>query len=758
MKVKICVVILYLITSNFLKGQNKKGELTGWISDGKNSLELALVVIEKTNFGVHSNSDGFFRIKLIPSGSYQISISLIGYKTFKKKIQIEADSITKLEIKLEPDDEMPEEVIVSGTLRESYTSASPIKVEIYTPTLFKKNPTSNIFEALQMVNGVQPQLNCNICNTGDIHINGMEGPYTMVTIDGMPIVSSLSTVYGLSGIPNSLIKRVEIVKGPASTLYGSEAVGGLINIITKDPAGASRTSLDIFATSQQEYNVDLSAKTKIAKAHLLTGVNYYNFNNKLDINKDNFTDVTLQNRISIFNKINFDRKEGRIASIAARYFYEDRWGGALDWTKKFRGGNEIYGESIFTNRLELLGVYQLPTRENIRLQYSFNTHFQNSVYGTTLYIANQKIAFAQALWEKKLGSRNNLLVGLPIRYTYYDDNTPATNSQDSLSNQPQKIILPGIFLQNEFSATEHLSLLSGIRLDHNSKHGNIFSPRLSLKYDFNKKHIVRWSGGNGYRVVNLFTEDHAALTGARSVVIKEDLRPEQSWNTNINYQSFINHKAGFINLDFSLFYTYFSNKIIGDFISDPNKIIYQNLQEYAVSRGITINTDFNFKNGIKAVLGTTLMEVYSVDNKQKIPQLHAPRISGTYALSYTTTNSGWSIDITGRINGPMHLPVFPNDFRPSLSPWYGIHNLQITKKTSKGLEFYGGIKNILNFLPKYVLLHSDDPFDVAGGKYFLADGSPNPNSNPNGFSFDAAYNYAPIQGIRGFFGIRWSIN
>ena len=108
-----------------------------------------------------------------------------------------------------------------------------------------------------MVNGVQPQLNCNVCNTGDIHINGMEGPYTMLLIDGMPIVSSLSTVYGLSGIPNSMVKRIEVVKGPASTLYGSEAVGGLINIITKDASLSPRLKVDLSATSVQEYNADL---------------------------------------------------------------------------------------------------------------------------------------------------------------------------------------------------------------------------------------------------------------------------------------------------------------------------------------------------------------------------------------------------------------------------------------------------------------------------------------------------------------------
>ena len=132
----------------------------------------------------------------------------------------------------------------------------------------------------------------------------------MVLIDGMPIVSSLSTVYGLSGIPNSLVERIEIVKGPASSLYGSEAVGGLINIITKAPATAPKFSVDVFTTSWQEYNIDLGYKFSAGKkANVLTGVNYFNYCNIIDNNKDNFTDVTLQNRVSVFQKWNIERKK-----------------------------------------------------------------------------------------------------------------------------------------------------------------------------------------------------------------------------------------------------------------------------------------------------------------------------------------------------------------------------------------------------------------------------------------------------------------
>ena len=123
-----------------------------------------------------------------------------------------------------------DEIVITGTMKSVRKDKSPVPVEIYSQRFFQKNPTPSLIESVGMINGVRPQINCSVCNTGDIHINGLEGPYTMILIDGMPIVSALSTVYGLSGIPNSMIDRVEVVKGPASSLYGSEAMGGIINV------------------------------------------------------------------------------------------------------------------------------------------------------------------------------------------------------------------------------------------------------------------------------------------------------------------------------------------------------------------------------------------------------------------------------------------------------------------------------------------------------------------------------------------------
>ena len=736
----------------FFNASAQTGSIKGRITSDGRMLDFVSVGIAGTAYSSTTNEKGLYVIKDVPFGNYELVMTISGYKTEKKAIEINSSDAITIDQELFSLTGSLNEVVISGTMKEMSRLDSPIPVEVLTPTLFKKNPTPSLFESMQIVNGVQPQLNCNVCNTGDIHINGMEGPYTMITIDGMPIVSALSTVYGLSGIPNSLVNRIEVVKGPASTLYGSEAVGGLINVITKDPKDAPRVNVDLFATTDQEYNIDLGLKTSTKKASTLLGINYFNFQNLMDKNGDNFTDITLQNRISVFNKWNFVRKENRVANIAARFVYEDRWGGEMQYENKFRGTDSVYGESIYTSRYELIGIYQLPIKkENIFLQYSFNNHNQNSYYGTTSYQAIQNIAFAQLYWNKKLNDKADVLVGIPLRYTYYDDNTPGTISKDTVSpqNKPQQTYLPGVFVQTEIKFKK-LTTLAGLRYDYNSDHGSILSPRLAFKLAINKNNILRLSMGNGYRVVNLFTEDHAALTGAREVVIKNDLKPEKSWNANLNFQKSIVLENTFISMDASVFYTYFSNKIIGDFNSDPNKIIFDNLNGYAISQGVALSIDIMHTSGLKAIIGATYMDVFSVEKDSmnvdvRSPQMHAPKLSGNFTISYSFAKLGLSIDYTGNVKSPMFLPVVPNDFRPEHSPWYTIQNIQLTKKFKKGFEFYGGVKNVFDFTPSDPILRPFDPFDKD-----IAE------NNPYGYTFDPSYNYAPMQGRRFFIGLRYT--
>ncbi len=742
MSLKNSIFFFFITLLSFaLHAQN--GTIKGTIYYEGKPMSYIDVYIKGTKKGVSTNNKGNYIINNVTLGSKTIVVSALGFKTLYKKVTITSDTTITQNFTLTEDSSSLEEIVVSGTLKPVKKLDSPVPVEVYSPAFFKKNPAPSVFESMQNVNGVRPQVNCSVCNTGDIHINGLEGPYTFVLIDGMPIVSGLSTVYGLTGIPQALIERIEIVKGPASTLYGSEAVGGVINIITKKPASAPKLSVEAFTTTWGEGNTDLGYKYKVGRTDGLLGINYFNYQTPIDNNNDGFTDLTLQDRISIFNKFNFKRKNNRIFTIAGRYMYEDRFGGDINWTPSFRGSDEIYGESIYTSRWETFGTYQLPTSEKINLQFSANGHSQNSFYGDTSFNANQYIGFGQLTWDTKFGEHHDILIGAAYRYTFYDDNSQADFGSNAVTH------LPGLFIQDEISLSKSNKLLVGARYDYNSAHGSVISPRLNYKWNSeNNEDVLRVSVGNGFRVANVFTEDHAALTGGRDVVFEGKLDPETSWNANINYvKNIVTDNSTIINIDGSAFYTYFNNKIIPDYETDPNKIIYANLNGNAVSKGISINTNITMQNGLSIIAGATLMDVTITENDITERQLLTERFSGTWNISYNFSAIDLKLDYTGNVYAPMDLPLLgDNDPRAPTSPWYSIQNIQLTKKINSNLEMFGGVKNLLNFTPPAnSILRTFDPFDK--------DLDP---VNPN-LTFDPTYVYASNQGIRGFIGIRYKI-
>lgn len=729
----------------------------GRIADVKGEpVSFASVALLNTTYGTSTDVKGFFEIRNIPAGIYKLAVNSIGYQS--KELKITVPGTKELLLTLNPAESELNEVVVTGTMKEVSKDDSPINIDIITPKLFQKTSTPNLFEATGLVNGVKPQINCNVCNTGDIHINGMEGPYTLILIDGMPIVSGLSSVYGLMGIPASMIERLEIAKGPAGALYGSEAMGGTINLITKRPALAPKFYLDYYGSSYLENNLDLSVKLKPGKkTDWLVGANGYFYDNKVDINKDGFTDVTLQKRFSLFNKISFKRKDDREFTLAGRYVFEDRWGGQMNWDKRFRGGDSIYGESIYANRVEFISKYQWPLKEKIFTQLSYNLHDQNSVYGITPFIAKQSTGFAQTYWNKQLGPRNDFLAGIAYKNLWFDDNTLITQSSDGRNNQPENTHTTGLFLQNETtldSASRH-KLLAGVRLDYNDVYRLIPSPRIAYKWSPNYRFIVRLNFGTGFRIVNVFTEDHAALTGAREVVFVNKISPERSYNGSLNvvYKMKVT-KASMITWDASAFYYYFTNKIYANYDLDPDKVIYDNLNGYAFSRGISLNAALASPGNFKFMLGVTYADVQNVSRDSSGRevyswQLQSPRWSGNIIAGYTLPKQQIKIDVTGNWYGPQRLPILSEDYRPEFSPWFCLLNLQLSKTVKDKFELYAGVKNLLNFIPKDPIMRPQDPFDKTAGDII---------SNPKGYTFDPSYNYAPVQGIRAYLGVRITLN
>ncbi|MGZ4043635.1 MAG: TonB-dependent receptor [Bacteroidia bacterium] len=746
---------VFLCLASLCSAQETVHVIRGKITDDKNlPVPFAAVGLLQTKHATTSDSSGNFILNNVPAGNYKLVIDVVGY--WKKELKINVPLKNSLAVQLSSEEKALNEVVVTGTLKEINKDDSPVNIDIITPKLFQKTSTPNLFEATSLVNGVKPQINCNVCNTGDIHINGLEGPYTLILIDGMPIVSGLSSVYGLMGIPASMIERLEIAKGPAGALYGSEAMGGTINLITKNPAIAPKFYIDYYGTSYLENNLDLSAKLKVGKkVNWLIGTNTYYYDKIADINHDNFTDVTLQKRFSVFNKLQFERKDNKEFSIAARYVYEDRWGGETQWKKEFRGGDSVYGESIYANRAEFISKYQWPTREKVFTQLSYNFHDQDSYYGKTPFMALQSTGFAQTYWNKQFG-RSDFLIGVAYKNLWFDDNTVVTQSDDGKTNKPDNTNTIGLFLQNEMqldSASKH-KLLLGFRGDYNNVYKFVPSPRVAYKWSPNYKFIFRLNFGTGFRIVNVFTEDHAALTGARTVEFVNKIKPERSYNGSVNvvYKMKITPSRMII-WDASVFYYYFTNKIYANYDADPNKVIYDNLNGYAFSRGGSLNATLASTNNFKFILGATYSDVENV-NKDSTGkevfswQLQSTKWSGNIIVGYALPKPNIKIDVTGNWYGPQRLPILPKDYRPEFSPWFCLLSLQVTKTFNNKIEVYGGVKNLFNFIPRDPIMRPNDPFDKQAN---------DPVNNPNGYTFDPSYNYAPVQGIRGYAGVRVTV-
>ena len=438
-------------------------------------------------------------------------------------------------------------------------------------------------------------------------------------------------------------------------------------------------------------------------------------------------------------------------TLGGRYIYEDRFGGDLNWVEaEHRGGSERYGESIYTHRWEAFGTYQLPTAERLTLQFSANGHRQNSAYGDVSYIAAQHISFGQLTWDKSLGRVHDVLAGAALRHTLYEDNTPAT------ADGPSEVWLPGLFVQDQMALNAQNTLLLGLRYDRNSVHGNIFTPRLNYKWNaLDQWTVVRLSAGSGYRVANIFTEDHAALTGARDVLVVSDLNPERSNNVNVNVvRKWIGRRSGLVTLDGSAFYTHFSNKILPDYTTDPSQIIYDNLDGFAVSQGLSLNLDVAHEH-LTLRVGVTGMEVYREENGVRKRLELTERFSGTWSLSHHIHRWDLTLDYTGSVYSPMDLPTQTTadfvDPRPAQSPWFSIQNLQLTHNRGEKVEWYGGVKNLLNWTPWQhmpegvrFLGNTADPFEL--------------NPQEGELVFDPTYVYGPNQGIRGFLGARVLLN
>ncbi len=658
-----------------------------------------------------TDARGRYRVSMLAPGTYLVIVRSVGFEPDSASITIVVGALEH-NVSLRPVQRELTALVTTATLRSTTVDASPVKVELFTSAFFRKNVTNNLTESIKQMNGLQVQQDCGVCGTNSIHINGMDGPYTAILIDGSPIMGNLANVYGLNGINPSIIQQVEVVKGPASTLYGSEAMGGVVNIITKDARFAPRASAELWRSTDGESNADVAlalAGTRVQSLVSATLADNPAFN---DRNHDGFNDIARYRRFALFNKWTIGRPAEPTFTASVKVYDESRVGGVADWTASDRCTEQHYGESITTKRGEVVGRLRVSSR--LRMDFSGSLHRQRSCYGVTRYDADQRVLVDQLVWNDQLGANHDVVAGLTLRHQQYADNTPVTAN----GRAPDAQFIPGLFMQDEFALTPRVSLLTGLRVDHHARQGVVSSPRAALKWSPTDDQTVRINASTGFRLVNLFSEDHAALSGLRRLVIPEELAPERSVNGTVNYHAHLAHAPRDIELDIDAFYTRFSNRIAANYDIDPTATVYENLRGHAITQGVAANLSVEpAGSGVSGSIGATLQQLSLVQDGVRRTQEFSPTFTGVFSASYASPRTGYSLDWTGRVVSPMELPSCMDSNGvacagiPARGPWFVDQSLQLSKRWRGGMESFVAIKNLGNVQVARPIYDTRRPFD-----------------------------------------------
>ncbi|PEN12507.1 TonB-dependent receptor [Longibacter salinarum] len=736
-----CVFSTILLLLTLAPVAHGQGVITGLVTGNGAPLPGTNVRLQESTQGAATQSDGTYRITGVTPGTHILVVSAMGFETTQRAVTVDAGKTVRIDITLSEAVLRGEEVVVTGTMREQYVRDSPVKVEVMTSErLQRAQTTSNLMDVIGSVNGLTTQLNCGVCGTNAIRINGVEGPNTAVLIDGMPVMGALASVYGLNGISPAIIDQVEVIKGPQSTLYGTQALGGVVNIITKDPDNTPTFSGEVYGRSTAEGSVDLAVSPSAGRVNGFLSATAFQMENYVDDNGDGFADVPKRSRLGIFGKGTLENRSGvTVGNVAAKFYGENRTGGVRAYSDAQRGSGRTYGESIYTRRGEVMANYMPPSVDGLRVEGAFTYHDQDSYYGTEHYVAQQGISFAQVTYAMPMSDAVDLLAGSTVRYQTYNDNTPATSSG------ADRRVIPGVFGQMEARAGD-LTFLAGLRVDHQKTHGFVRAPRLSAKYSPSDRTTIRAGTGTGFRIVNVFTEDHAALTGSRDVVFTEDLKPERSRSITTSIEHIFPLRANPLTVTVDGFYTRFSNKIIPDYDQDPSLIVYENLDGFSVTRGFSIGLDQNLTAlPLTYNLGFTLTDVFTEENGTRRAVAYAPDYTGTAGVTYQIRSIGVELDYAARLVGPKRMPdVYVDTFRrDQTSPVHSTHDLKlekafgsVTSDAGLGIDVFVSVENVFDHTQGSPLVDAETPF------------SPD---------FDTIYTWGPIVGRTFALGARLNL-
>ena len=722
-------------------------------------IPYATVAIKDTTIGCAADGTGHYNINNIPLGEHTLIVSAMGYESVEMVFVAERNTSRELNFTLKESSLIVDEVVVSATRNETNRRQTSTVVNVASTKLFESTASANLSEAMNFQSGLRVENTCGNCGAPQLRINGLEGQYSQILLDSRAIFSSLAGVYGLDLMPVAMVERVEVIRG-GSALFGSNAIGGVVNIITKDPV---RNTLTLSNTSNFMEDGTPDINTSLGGAFVSDDykIGTYIFaqvknRGGYDRNDDGFTDITKMRSETAGFRAYYKTSAHSRLSAEYHHIHEFRRGGdKLDEAPHMAMICEQLDHNIdggglrfdyFPNHFHRASVY--ASAQGINRTSYFGTDMNPNAYGTTSDLTF--VGGAQYTLNYIMVIPSELTVGAEYNFNHLNDIYHAT---ERVLNQETTTY--GIFAQNEWKS-EKLNFLIGFRLDkHNMIEKPIFAPRANIRYSPIENLGLRLSYSSGYRAPQAYNEDlHIdALNHSVSIIeIDENLRPERSHSLSASADFYHNFGRLQTNILVEGFYTRLNDVFTlvnnrEETDDEGNNYIYKTRRNGSGAEvgGITTEIKLGIPDIFDVQLGYTFQKSQYVEPEQWSDDVEAQRRMFRSPDHYGYLNSNFYItkklqaSLFGTFTGPMlvqhaayttingiEMPdsevVTPSFWDFGLKVGYTFNLSQLIK-----LEINAGIKNIFDSYQR--------DLDIGAGR-------------------DSAYIYGPSLPRTYFFGVK----